>query len=125
MIGIDPGYNLGFTFSGLNIVYNDQIVDPKTIIGCNFKPSRHRSARQHKKLLKRFGCQYKFAPGILHHVPSQTLFVHPHFKPELEKKLRAQGRAIQRSFEDLIFRSISPGWSREDYNSPIGDPWYG
>lgn len=55
----------------------------------NFKPSRHRSARLHKKLLKRFGTQEQTKPAIL--MIGQRMLVHPALWAQVRARLQETG----------------------------------
>ncbi len=50
----------------------------------NFKPSRHRSKRVHKKLLKRFGCQTVKVPAM--YMIDGTYVAHPEMIEALKPK---------------------------------------
>jgi hypothetical protein len=50
-----------------------------------FPPSRHRSARIHKKLIKRFGGIYKRKPAMF--IVGDTLVIHPALMPELKRHI--------------------------------------
>lgn len=49
-----------------------------------FPASRHRSARIRKKLIKRFGGEYRKVPAAFRH--GDTLFVHPEIYAELKRQ---------------------------------------
>jgi len=53
----------------------------------NFKPSRNRSLRLHKKLLKRFGTQERMKPAIL--VLGPRMLVHPALWARVRAQLQA------------------------------------
>lgn len=53
----------------------------------NFKPSRNRSPRLHKKLLKRFGTQERMKPAIL--VLGPRMLVHPALWARVRAQLQA------------------------------------
>lgn len=50
-----------------------------------FPVSRHRSKRIHKKLVKRFGGEFRKVPAI--YSTRDTIFAHPSFKAELERRV--------------------------------------
>lgn len=66
------------------------IVSPGAMVNSdkrNFKKSKHRSKRCHKKLLKRFnGYEFVQKPGIL--ASGNTYIVHPALRSEVERALR-------------------------------------
>lgn len=53
----------------------------------NFPPSRHRSKRVEKKLLRRHGGFYRLVPAVVR--IGATIYAHPSFRPELERRTRA------------------------------------
>lgn len=60
------------TWNGLKVVITDHALADD---GWNFRPSRNRSARIHKKLMKRFGSMSKRVPSS--YQMGSTLFIHP------------------------------------------------
>lgn len=56
----------------------------------NFPESKHRSKRVHKKLVKRFGSEFKMIPCILR--LKEGIFAHPAFKTRLAEKIERVGR---------------------------------
>ena len=81
---------LGETLHGLPVKVSLAAVERKQV-GWNFKPSRYRSKRLHKKLLKRFGTQERFmeipAAFMLTDPLSgrKTMFIHPEAMKELRR----------------------------------------
>lgn len=72
------------------------------IVGRNFPVSRHRSRRVHKKLLKRYGSEYRFKPTSWQ--MSDTLIVHPAIMSELQAKFSVAARErSDRAFASAIF----------------------
>lgn len=54
-----------------------------------FPPSRHRSERIRKKLIRRHGGEYRKQPCMFR-VGRDRLFAHPSFKSELERAIQAK-----------------------------------
>lgn len=72
------------------------------IVGRNFPPSRHRSRRIHKKLVKRYGSEHRFKPSSWQ--MSDTIIVHPAIMAELQAKFSAEARAYHdRAFYAAMF----------------------
>lgn len=66
---------------GLRIIF-----DPNTLKDGDerlFPVSRHRSARIHKKLVKRFGGEFRKVPCMWRF--KDTIIAHPSFKTEIER----------------------------------------
>jgi len=58
-----------------------------------FPASRHRSRRIHKKLLKRYGGEYKIIhEPVAYMVGEHTLVCHPSIYEEVKKRYAAQSR---------------------------------
>lgn len=51
-----------------------------------FPASRHRSKRIHKKLVKRFGGEFRKVPAIFK--TPQGIIMHPNFRAEFERALK-------------------------------------
>lgn len=51
-----------------------------------FPISRHRSKRIHKKLVKRFGGEFRKVPAIFSMRDTNTIFAHPSFRAEIERR---------------------------------------
>jgi hypothetical protein len=81
---------------GLDLVWSPHAVS-RTYL---FPPSKNRSKRIHKKLMKRFGRQYDQTPAI--YQVRGTLYAHPSFKPAIEREfqnvtldnIQAQARSV-------------------------------
>lgn len=65
----------------MKIIYNSYVLkDSKERL---FPVSRHRSARIHKKLIKRFGGEFRSVPCM--YKVGDTIYAHPSFKAEIER----------------------------------------
>jgi hypothetical protein len=74
----------GASFSGLRVVWTDAAVE-KVVTVAPFNPSRHRSARITKKLIKR-NTRITYKPACFR--VGSTLLMHPAMRPELERHLK-------------------------------------
>lgn len=76
----------------------------------NFPPSPHRSARLHKKLVKRFGSYEKRVPATL--TVGDTMFCHPAHYAALKAEAQAHLRvaAVQHSFNSIMGLPVLGGW---------------
>ena len=63
-----------------------------------FPESKNRSKRIHKKLIKRFGGEFKMEPAIFE--IEGRIYIHPFLNDRLRKELAAQ---IEKQAEDLLF----------------------
>lgn len=87
-------------FAGVRI-----IVGPDALVKTDertFPVSRHRSARVHKKLLKRFGSEYVMQPGAFHDIARNIYIVHP----EIAAVLRAQTRQVMDAEFERVMRGF-------------------
>lgn len=73
------------------------------VVGRNFPSSRHRSRRIHKKLIKRYGGEFRYKPTSWQ--MSDTIIVHPAIMAELQAKFTADARG----FHDRAFMSALYG----------------
>ena len=73
---------------GLNIVFNDLLLKDSDVR--NFQFSKNRSKRIHKKLVKRYGSEFRKVPVM--YQMGNTVFAHPFFKHELSF-LQREGKA--------------------------------
>ena len=71
------------TFNGLPIIVSSNALQESD--ERLFPPSRHRSKRIHKKLVKRFGGEFRKVPAIWQ--CASGLFVHPTMYEELKREL--------------------------------------
>lgn len=69
--------------SGISIVYSEYCL--KEGEERLFPVSRHRSKRIHKKLIKRFGGEFRKVPAIFK--TPQGIIMHPNFRAEFERNL--------------------------------------
>lgn len=77
--------NLGINNFGVRIMVSDHAL--KDTDQRLFSASRHRSKRVHKKLIKRFGSEFKRVPCI--YKTPQGLAVHPTMYAQLKRELGA------------------------------------
>jgi len=71
------------TFGGFKINYVEHALAETT--ERNFPVSKHRSKRIHKKLVKRFGGEFRKEPAIFR--MGSTWIVHPSFRPQIEARM--------------------------------------
>lgn len=68
----------------------------------NFPPSKHRSRRIHKKLVKRFGSYEKRKPATLQ--VGDRIFMHPAHWHEMQRQLKHRiARAEERAFGMAVY----------------------
>lgn len=70
--------------NGLKIIWNPLLLvdtDVRT-----FPASKHRSARIRKKLIKRFGSEFKKKPAM--YIMGNTVYAHPSFKEKIQEMSR-------------------------------------
>ena len=67
----------------IRITYSEYAIEKTSLR--NFPVSRHRSARVHKKLLKRFGTEFQMKM-VIWRTPMEII-AHPSFKDRIEKAL--------------------------------------
>lgn len=72
--------------NGIPLIVSDLALE-KTAVR-NFPESRHRSARIHKKLVKRHGGEYRMKPCMFK--TPQGYLCHPAIFPELKRAIAAQ-----------------------------------
>lgn len=77
--------------------------DAKKQQGWNFNPSPHRSARLHKKLLKRYGTQEKWVPAFMK-LPDGTLLVPPALEASIRQLQPAPESEVRYGFHGSIGR---------------------
>jgi hypothetical protein len=70
------------SFGGMRIICDPNAL--KDTIDRTFPVSRHRSARTHKKLIKRFGGEFRKGPAIFQ--INGCLIVHPSLYQQLERR---------------------------------------
>lgn len=76
----------------LRVAGPDIIEDPSALVATDerrFPVSRHRSARVHKKLVKRFGGEFVMMP-VAYEMIDGPYIVHPQIAAELRRWLRAK-----------------------------------
>lgn len=73
-------------FRSVRIIYDPRALEETT--ERLFPASRHRSKRIHKKLVQRFGAEFRKVP-CMWRTSGGTIIAHPSFKPRLEAALRA------------------------------------
>lgn len=73
---------------GLRFIWTDAAME--TTKERLFPESRHRSKRIHKKLVKRFGGEFRRVPAMWRH--GNTIYAHPSLRAKVEATLRG-GRA--------------------------------
>lgn len=82
--GLSPGFSMGFPF-GMRV-----ISDPNCLEETDermFPVSRHRSARVRKKLLRRFGGEFRKQPAMFK--IGQTIICHPAMYAKLKAQIRS------------------------------------
>lgn len=72
-------------YNGVRIIYDPLILADTEVR--TFPISRHRSARIRKKLIKRYGGEFKREPAIFHDQVRNVFYAHPSFKAEIEAKV--------------------------------------
>lgn len=88
------------------IIVTPLAVDRTKITGENFKNSRHRSKRVQKKLLKRYGEQFIYAPVCIEHKPSGVTYMHPAIFDELQRQAKMQAQSMERDLEQMFVHSL-------------------
>lgn len=73
-------------FIGQRIIFSDTVLEATQ--ERLFPESKHRSPRIRKKLIKRFGSEFRMQPCIWR--TPQGIFAHPSFEKELKAALSAQ-----------------------------------
>lgn len=99
-------------FGGVPIIFNPFILkDSEERL---FPVSKHRSKRIHKKLVKRFGGEFKKVPAIW--MIDGRLYAHPSFKKELEatKCVSMTGPSLPSAFPAPI---AQPRWNLSGIHS--------
>lgn len=71
-------------FGGLKISFSHHALEATEVR--NFPASRHRSKRIRKKLIKRYGSEFKMVPCMWK--TPQGIVAHPSFRARLEAELR-------------------------------------
>src|SRR5687767_11936752 len=77
-----------------------------------FPASKHRSKRIHKKLVKRFGGEFRKNPAMYR--IGDVIVAHPSFKAAIEANARASTERIVREQRDMVMGIFGPG--------PVPDP---
>ena len=73
---------------GLKLIFTDAATEATN--ERLFPPSKHRSKRIHKKLVKRFGGEFRKVPAM--YKMGNTVYCHPAMKPRLDAALKHQPR---------------------------------
>jgi hypothetical protein len=76
------------SFLGMKIVVSQHAVRITVSEERLFPASRHRSARIHKKLVKRYGGEFKVKITPITYVMGNTLFTHPTLYEELKRNAK-------------------------------------
>jgi len=64
-----------------------------------FPDSRHRSRRIRKKLIKRFGGEFRKRPAAFHNIATGELIVHPAIADQIRREIQVkQDHEIRRAF---------------------------
>jgi hypothetical protein len=74
------------TFNGLKITFSDHAMEDTEVR--NFPTSRHRSKRIYKKLIKRFGSEFKKVPCM--YQTRYGIIAHPSMRRRIEDALRKE-----------------------------------
>lgn len=70
------------------VFFSEHCTAPHAKYGRNFPESRHRSARIKKKLIRRFGSEFKTGPTV--YVTQTSIHAHTSYKEELSKCMRVE-----------------------------------
>jgi hypothetical protein len=96
----DLALSIRHSFTASKIVVTEMATE---FGGFNFKPSRYRSKRVFKKLLKRYGSMERRVHAIFHDTRTDTFYMHPKRKAALDAMLKRQADEIEKTVERSIF----------------------
>lgn len=85
-------------YGGMRLIFSADVLketDERT-----FPVSRHRSKRIHKKLVKRFGGEFRKVPAIFS--TRDTIFAHPSFRAEIERQIPLSTRREENTKNSLF-----------------------